>query len=88
VTSILIFLAAIAFGLITAGVAQWKGRPPTTWLLIGLVGSIAAIPFLLVQKRHFTQDPRLALLFFGGAGLVLSVIGVIMIYRIQNTGAF
>lgn len=87
-TSILIFLAAIALGLITAGVAQWKGRPPTTWLLIGLVGSIAAIPFLLIQKRHFTQDARLAFLYYGGAGLIFSVIGVIMVYRIQNTGAF
>jgi len=62
--------------------------PPTTWLLIGLVGSIAATPFLLVKKRNFTQDARLALLYYGGAGLVFSVIAVIMIYRIQNTGVF
>lgn len=87
-TSILFFLTAIALGLITAGLAQWKGRPPTTWLLIGLVGSIAAIPFLLVQKGHLSQDGRLAFIYYGAAGLVLSIVGVMAVYRIQNAGTF
>lgn len=87
-TSVLIFLTAIALGLITAGLAQWRGRPPTTWLLIGLVASIAAIPFLLVQKSHFSQDARLAFIYYGAAGLILSVVGVISVYRIENAGTF
>lgn len=87
-TSVLIFLTAIALGLVTAGVAQWRGRPPTTWLLIGLVGSIAAIPFLLVQKSHFSKDARLAYVYYGAAGLVFSFVGFISVYRIENAGAF
>jgi len=87
-TSVLIFLTAIALGLITAGVAQWKGRPPTTWLLIGLVGSVAAISFLLVQKSRSSQDARLAFVYYGAAGLVLSFVGFMAVYRIQSAGTF
>jgi len=87
-TSVLIFLTAIALGLITAGVAQWKGRPPTTWLLIGLVGSVAAISFLLVQKSRSSPEARLAFVYYGAAGLVLSFVGFMAVYRIQNAGTF
>lgn len=86
--SVLIFLTVLAFGLITAGIAQWKGRSASTWLLYGLVVSVVAIPFLLTQERRQSETARLALVYFVGAVLLLAIIAVVVVYRIQNVGAF
>jgi heme/copper-type cytochrome/quinol oxidase subunit 4 len=87
-TSVLIFLTALALGLITAGIAQWKGRSASTWLLYGLVVSVVAIPFLLTLERRQSDAARLALVYFVAAVLLLAIIAVLVIYRAQNAGAF
>jgi hypothetical protein len=45
-------------------------------------------PIPLVQKSHFSKDGRLAYVYYGAAGLALSFVGFISVYRIENAGAF
>jgi hypothetical protein len=82
------FLTVVSLGLVTAGIAQWKGRSATTWLLYGLVASPLAISFLLVLRRRQSDDARLALAYFVAAVSLLAIIGVLQVYRFQSGGVF
>jgi len=83
-TSILVFLTAIALGLLTAGIAQWKGRPPTTWLLYGAIAWFLALPYLLMQSRRPGSHDRTALPYFVGAAIVLAFVALLAIYGMQT----
>ena len=84
-TSILIFLTAIGLGLVTAGVAKWKGRRPMTWLLYGVVGSPVAIPLLLMLERRPSEHTHTPIVYFSAAIVVFALVAVVAIHRLQNT---
>jgi len=83
-TSILIFLTAIGLGLVTAGVAKWKGRRPMTWLLYGVVGSPVAIPLLLILERKPSEHTHTPIVYFSAAIVVFALVAVMTIHRIQS----
>lgn len=83
-TSILIFLTAIGLGLVTAGVAKWKGRRPMTWLLYGVVGSPVAIPLLLMLERKPSEHTHTPIVYFSAAVVIFALIAVVAIYRFQS----
>ena len=83
-TSILIFLTAIGLGLVTAGVAKWKGRRPMTWLLYGVVGSPVAIPLLLMLERRPSEHTHTPIVYFSAAIVVFALVSVLTIHMIQS----
>jgi len=83
-TSILIFLTAIGLGLVTAGVAKWKGRRPMTWLLYGVVGSPVAIPLLLMLERRPSEHTHTPIVYFSAAVMIFALIAVVAIHRLQS----
>lgn len=83
-TSILIFLTAIGLGLVTAGVAKWKGRRPTTWLLYGAVGAPIAIPLLLMLEQRPSEHTHTPIVYFSAAICVFALVAVMTVHMIQS----
>ncbi|MDB5525526.1 MAG: hypothetical protein JWM58_3289 [Rhizobium sp.] len=85
-TSVLLFMTAVAIGLLTAGIAMWKGREPWQWLLFGTVLCIVAIPLLLIKEQRPSGRSRYAWIFFLAALMIITAAGVLFVNRLQNAG--
>ena len=80
----IILLIAIALGLISAGIAKWKGRWPLQWILYGALFSVVAIPFLLLLERRDSDQSRSPWIYYLAAVMLLTVAGMLIVYRLQN----
>jgi len=85
-TAVLVFLIIMTLAFVVAGIAQYKGRLPPTWLLYGVLGWLIAIPYLLMQTKRRSGKKITPLLYFLPAIILLAVTVLLFLYQYKIRG--